>query len=498
MDASSPPRLSPTKQKRSSASVSLDRSLVQGIAWTSAAKWSGQVLSWASTLIVARLLSPEDYGLVGMASIYLALITMLSEFGLGTTVTAMQDLTETELAQLGGFAIIFGIASFLLSCAVAIPLGIFFHSPEMPAVVIVMSFAFIITAFRILPAALLQRELQFRNLAFIDAARSIVLAFVMIAFAWFGFRYWTLVIGGIVSSLIATVQTVMLRRHRIAWPRVAALRHAMRYSWHVLASRLSWYAYSNADFLVAGRLLGKAALGVYDFAWTLANVPVDKVTALVGQVTFPIFAAVKDDRAELSRYLLRITEGVALLTFPAAAGMTLVANDFVLAFLGTKWEGAIIPLRLLSVFVGFRSITPLLPPVLLVLGESSFAMWNSIISAVVMPTAFYLMGTRWGTTGLALAWVIVYPFLAAMLYWRVFTRLRLPLYQYLRALWPAASSTIVLCAVVFGVKGATPAGLSHGAAFGIQAAAGAAAFGLAVLLLHRARLVEFVQIVRSK
>src|SRR3989454_11636004 len=151
----------------------LDRSLVQGIAWTSGAKWAGQLLGWASTLIVARLLTPADYGLVGMASIYLGLITLVSEFGLGSTVITLRDLSEHQVAQLNGLSVLFGVASFAASCAAAVPLGRFFHAPQLPAVVVVMSTAFVVTAFKTVPFSLLQRELRFRALAIVETGRVI-------------------------------------------------------------------------------------------------------------------------------------------------------------------------------------------------------------------------------------------------------------------------------------------------------------------------------------
>src|SRR5712692_5628349 len=101
----------------------LDRSLLHGIAWTSGAKWAGQLFAWASTLIVARLLTPEDYGLVGMASIYLGLITLVSEFGLGSAVITLRDLSEEQVAQLNGLAVLVGVVSCAVSCAAVIPLG---------------------------------------------------------------------------------------------------------------------------------------------------------------------------------------------------------------------------------------------------------------------------------------------------------------------------------------------------------------------------------------
>src|SRR3989442_12666108 len=95
--------------------AALDRSLVRGVAWTGAANWAGQLVAWASTLIVARLLTPEDYGLVGMASIYLGLITLVSEFGLGSTVITLRDLSEEQVAQLNGLALLIGAGSCALS-----------------------------------------------------------------------------------------------------------------------------------------------------------------------------------------------------------------------------------------------------------------------------------------------------------------------------------------------------------------------------------------------
>src|SRR2546427_10393244 len=186
----------------------LDRSLVHSIAWTSGAKWAGQLLAWASTLIVARLLAPEDYGLVGMASIYLGLITLVSEFGLGSTVITLRDLSEEQVAQLNGLSVVFGVGSFAVSCAAGIPLGRFFHAPHLPAVVVAMSAAFVITAFKTVPFSLLQRDMRFRALALLDAGRAVLLAVSMIAFALLGLRYWTLVIGGLLSSVLSTGATL--------------------------------------------------------------------------------------------------------------------------------------------------------------------------------------------------------------------------------------------------------------------------------------------------
>ena len=265
------------------ASRELDGTLVRGLAWTGGVKWAAQGFAWASTLIVARLLVPDDYGLVGMASVYLGLVTMISEFGVGTTVLTLRDLTEHEIAQLNGFSIILGLIGFTLSCLAAVPVGYFFRSPRLPLVIVAMSTTFIITSFQSVPAALLQRDLKFKLMSLIDGTKTFVLAFATVLFALGGLRYWTLVLGAILSSLIAASLTLSVRRHRMAIPRPRTLSHVLRFSWHVLVSRLSWYSYSNSDFVISGRVLGQMALGSYTVAWNLANVPVEKITGVLNR-----------------------------------------------------------------------------------------------------------------------------------------------------------------------------------------------------------------------
>jgi PST family polysaccharide transporter len=173
----------------------LDRSLVRGIAWTGGLKWIGQLLSWATTILVARLLLPGDYGLVGMANVYMSFAMLLSEFGIGAAVVTMRDLSEEQIAQINSVSVLFGGAAFLVSCLVAWPLGLFFRAPELPLVVVALSTTFLISGLRTTPGALLMRDMEFRQLAIIDIAQTFMMSAAMLTAAALGARYWTLVLG---------------------------------------------------------------------------------------------------------------------------------------------------------------------------------------------------------------------------------------------------------------------------------------------------------------
>ena len=437
----------------------LDGTLVRGLAWTAGMKWSAQVVSWASTLIVARLLTPEDYGIVGMATVYLGLANLISEFGVGTTVITLRDLSEDDVAQLNGFAVLLGVAGFLISCAAAVPLGIFFKSPQLPWVVIAMSTTFLISAFQSVPTALLQKELQFKLVSMIDGARAFTVAIVAVIFALAGMRYWTLVIAGIASVIMGTGLALANRRHRIALPRPRTLRHVLTFSGHVITGRVSWYTYSNSDFVVSGRLLGEQALGAYTVAWNLATVPVEKITGILNSVTPALYSAVQKDKAALRRYMLTLVEGVGLITLPLAVGLALVSREFVLVFLGKKWEAAIVPLMFLAFYASVRSLIPIIWAILNVVGDSAYNMWSSICMAIVLPCAF-IVGSHWGNAGIAAAWMIGFPIVAVPVSARVFKKIELGWGEFLRVLMPAITGCIMMSVAVMSIKHAVLARFS--------------------------------------
>ncbi len=466
----------------------VDRALMQGLAWTGVMKWLGQAANWAATILVIRILTPEDYGLLGTAAIYLGFVNLLSEFGLGAAIVMLRDLSHEQVTQINGFAVASGLFGLVVSCAVAYPLGAFFDSPELPAVIIVMSLAFVISAFRVVPGSLLQRELRFKHLAAIDGIQAAVAATALIVFALLGFRYWTLVIAGLLAVLVATTLTIMLRPMGFAVPRLSSVRRALTFSRDIVVGRISWYVYSNADFLVTRKLLGEVALGYYNVAWSLASVPIEKISSLLVRVTPALFSAVQDDVAAVRRYLTILVRGLSLLTFPLACGLGAVADNFTLVVLGERWLPAVTPLRLLALYAAARSVAPLLAPVLNATGEQRFNMWNNVAAALVLPIGF-LVGSRWGTTGIAAAWILLHPPIMFSALRRVQARIGWTTREVLSALWPAASTTAVMLAVVLAVRSLVgPPDLT---ALLAEVGAGAVTYAGGLFILHRADLRKF-------
>jgi PST family polysaccharide transporter len=421
-----------------------------------------------------------------MASIYLGLVKMLTEFGIGTAVVTLRRLTRDEIAQLNTLSLLIGVGGICASVMAAHPLAAFFSAPELPMVIIAMSLSFIPGAARTIPYASLEKQFRFRLLGAIDASEAVVTAVSIVLLALSGFGYWSLVFGTLTGALVSTGLMLGVARQPLAWPNLAALRATMGFSADVLGARLSWYVYTHADFLVAGRMLGERALGYYSLAWTLAWAPIEKTTSVLLRLTPPFFAAVQDRPDELRRYLLNLTAGLAILAFPATVGLSLVADDFVLLVLGEKWIPIVAPLRILSVYSGFRAIAPLIAQILTAMGETRAILMINVAAACLLPLGF-VVGSQAGTVGIASAWVVMHPLVILPLYLRLFRRLDLPVSTYFASLWPPLSSTLGVIGSVVAVRALLPVGPTLPARFVLEVASGAVAYALVLAAFHRKR-----------
>ncbi len=472
------------------AGESSDRSLARGVAWMGAAKWTSQLFTWASTILVARLLSPDDYGLVGLATMYMGIVTLLSEFGIGSTVVTLRDLTREQEAELNVIAIGTGAIGFVVSCAAAPLLAAFFDTPALTAVVMVMATTFVVTGARVVPRAVLVRDMRFRELALNDALQALTVAAGAVLFAWLGFRYWTLVISAILGAILSTWAARRLVPVGLRWPRWQQLGGATRFSAETIVARLSWYTYSNADFFVAARRLGDDVFGAYRFAWDLANTPGEKIVSLVGGVTPAVLSASQHDHANLRRIVLRVTEALSLAVLPACVGLSLVADTLVPLVLGDKWRVMVGPLQLLGVGAALRASAPILPQVLMVTGHNRHVMWVNVVGALVMPLTF-LLGSRYGATGIAAGWLVAYP-LALLLPMLVLAlrAIALPLAEYAGAMRAAVTATLVMVAAVLAARAVLP--LAPATAWRLTADIGVGGAGYvgALLLFHRERMLS--------
>jgi len=474
----------------------MDRSLLSSVAWNATGDWVSQIFSWLSFLIVIRLLTPADFGIVNMALVLLPFLQYMATFGIGRAIITLRDLTDEQLAQLNTVGLLLGITGFALAAALAKPFAVFFKTPGVAPVLMVTCIALIPNGMQTVSAGLLTRDMRFRTLSLLNGASAVVAAVFTLLFAWLGWKYWALVLGNLLATCFRSAFILRSRPQKYAIPHIASIREPLRFGGHVIVSLIALNCYQRLDNLTAGRVLGQTALGLYGMAWTLANVPLEKVTSLVTTVIPSYLAQLQEDPAALRRYLRNLTEGLALATFPATVGLGLVARELIPLALGRRWIGVIPSLEVLSVYAAFRSIVALLPKLLTAIGNPRFVMWNDLAALVILPASFYV-GSRWGIAGIAWGWVVAYPIIAVPLYRKTFLTIGMKTREYIRALRPALDATIIMTAAVLLLKYLIPAREPLPLRLALEITAGILAYGGTLLLGYRQRVAAFVNTAKS-
>jgi O-antigen/teichoic acid export membrane protein len=286
---------------------------------------------------------------------------------------------------------------------------------------------------------------------------------LVLGLALAGLGYWALAGGALAPRLIETPTQAWLA----GWPQRLRLpgaraRGLLAFGIHVSLGSLLWFVYSNSDYAIVGRLAGPVALGYYALAFQLISLPVQKLTANVNQVAYPVFCRLQHDRPRLRDWYLRLTVLLGFFGVPALAGMALVAEDAFAVLLGDKWMQAVLPFQLLSGAGILMIFSHSLPPLLNALGRPDVNLKYTLVCTLIFPACFAAAGVLYGLTGICLAWLFVYPIMVAalLLYTRGLTGVG-PL-ALLRAQLPVLGAVGFMTAAVlltqWALTGAVPAG----------------------------------------
>lgn len=393
--------------------MSIGRRIVAGFAWTSGGRFLSQLVAWIVSIVVVRILTPSDYGLLAMAVVLTGFIGLFAELGLGWALVQARHVDTPTLRGLFGLVILVNGILFALVFSVAPLVADFFAEPGLIDIIRVLAIKLLIGVPAVVPDAMLQRDLEFKWRSVVELTAAIAGAAATLAFALTGYGVWSLVYGGLVGVTWRSAGLNLI--HPFLHPPSFAFRglgRLFRFGGYVAISRALLYTYLQADMVIGGRFLGKEQLGYYSVGMQLASLPLQRVSAILNEVAFPAIARIQDERERIGSFLVSSIGLLGLFAFPIFWGIAAVAPEIVSVFLGSKWEPATLPLQLLALVMPLRMIGQLMPPTLQGTGKASLAARNQLLACCAMTVAF-LVGVRFGIVGLSLAWVLVYPLVFA-------------------------------------------------------------------------------------
>jgi O-antigen/teichoic acid export membrane protein len=385
----------------------LAKRAARGGLWVFALRISNRGLGLIRTIILARLLAPKDFGLFGIAMLSIATLETFSQSGFQTALIQKKGNIESYLDTAWTVSALRGTVLFCLLFLSAPLVARFFDSPAATWVIRVIALFTLLSGVQNIGILWFQKELEFNKQFYYEFSATIVQLSVAITLAFILRNVWALVWGGLAASFVRVLMSYVLHPYR---PRIKIEKDKFVELFHfgkwVLSSGILIFLVTQGDDIFVGKVLGVTALGLYQMAYTLSNLPATEITHVISQVTFPAYSKLQEDLPRMREAYLRVLQLVAFLSFPLTAGIFLFASDFIELFLGEKWIPMVPAVQVLVLAALVRSIAATTGPILYATGKPRIDTFWQVIRLSILLLLIYPLTMRWHILGASLAVLI--------------------------------------------------------------------------------------------
>ena len=432
--------------------MDLRKRTVKGITWTIASQLARLLITLVVTVILARLLSPKDFGLIAMVAVFSNFFAMVNDMGLASAIIQKSEVTEEELSSAFWVNFLEGLAVTVVFLALAPVIAGFYSKSVLKPIIMVMSILFTISSLGMIQSALFSKRMDFRTLAIVEIVAVASGGGVAVAMAATGFGVWSIVSQSLVGSFVLAVLLFVLSgwkpRLLLRWKPIKGL---LGYGLPLMGFNFLSYFIRNLDNLLIGKYLGASQLGYYDIAYRSLMFPLINISTVFGRVMFPALSHLEDDKARVRSAYISATRYIAVVTFPLMAGLAVLAPQLVRVMLGAKWERAIFLIQVLALVGGLQSLMYAQGWIYLSQGRTGVLFVVGIIVGPVYAGSF-IAGLHWNVEGVAVAYAIatfllLYPGFAIP-----FSFIDMKFWYYVKQFWTIAAATIGMVAVMTGLR----------------------------------------------
>lgn len=400
-------------------------------------------LRLGSLMILARLLSPREFGLVGMVTAFTGVLDLCRDFGLSAATVQREDITDGQISTLFWVNVGLGLLLAMLMASLAPAIAHFYHEPRLMTVTVVLALAMLFNAAGVQHAALLQREMRYTALAAINVGALLAGTGIAILGAKAGYGYWALVAMSVAVPFGNTAGFWIATRWIPSAPRRrTGVRSMLRFGGTLTVTGLTYYVTSNIEKVLIGRFWGAAAIGLYGRAYQLINIPTSNLNSAAGEVAFAALSRIQNDPARRRNYFLKGFSLVLALTLPLTVGSEFFAPDVVRVLLGSKWMEAVPIFRWLAPTMLVFAITN---PLAWLLSSSGRVGRLARLTLTIAPTMIigYAIGLPYGPKGVACAYSAVMTlWLFPLIAWCTHG-MEVSFWDILRTVWPPLASSVL-------------------------------------------------------
>ncbi len=385
----------------------LSRSVVSGGIWITLSKILQHSLNFIRTITLARLLSPDNFGLFGIAMLALTAIDKFSFTGFDQALIQKRENIEPYLDSAWTIQVIRGLILGLLLFCTAPLVAKFFHEPQVTLLLKVLGFSIFIGGFRNIGIVFFHKNIQFNRMFIYELSGTITDFGVALTAAIILRNAWALVFGFTARNIVQTIVSYVIHqykpRFKINWKHTKDLLSFGQWIW---GSTILIFLLTQGDDILVGKILGTTALGFYQMGYKISNLPATEITHALSQVIFPAYSRLQDNIPKLRAAFLRVFQMMTFITFPIAILIFVLAPDFTIVFLGEKWMPMVPVMKTLCYFAVIRTINSVFSAVLTALGKPRISTIGSFFQLILFVIIVYPLIINFGLVGVAYATII--------------------------------------------------------------------------------------------
>ena len=387
-----------------------DKKLVaSGIFWNFLQLVVNQSFAFGLKLLLAKLLFPSQFGLVGMAVVFTGFVQVLNDLGVGSALVQRkeEDLRDAHFHTAFWVGVIWSVGLYLIiSFGVARGAALFYHEPMLQQIIPVLSIGILVSPVNLVHKAQLTKQMNFKKLAFIDNTTNIIAGVIALIMAVMGAGVWALVFNSVANFFFAMPLYFNATKWKPAFIlEKQAFKDVFGFGVYTTGSNILNYLYNNIDYLLIGKLLGASALGIYTLAFVLTDTFRSRLMAVINSVMYPIYGKKQNDPELLKKYYLKVILFNCLFIFPIMTYFIVAGDQFVVKIFGSKWSGTVAPLQILSLSVMLHILVSGNTALLRGLGKPGLEMKQQILKAVIFLPSLAIGIYYYGILGAA--WAIL-------------------------------------------------------------------------------------------
>lgn len=399
--------------------------------WSTIQNWGSQFASLGVFFVLARLLSPADFGLVALASVFLAFIEVFLRQGFTQALIQKQELTSQDINTAFWSNLAIGMALTAISALIAPIAAAFFKQPQLIPVLQTLSATFTIASLGSVQQALLERKFAFKAIAVRSLIGTTAGGIIGIALAIGGLGVWSLVYQQLTAETIGMLVLWGASDWRPKWQySMASLRAFYRFGISILAFSFLDFLNKRADDFLIGYFLGSVALGYYTIAYRILTVMTQLLVQTTSTVAMPMFSRLQEDREKLRKAFYRVTQITNLIAFPTFISACALAPELILLLFGQKWLPSVPVMQVLSLVGMLRAVAYFKGVVFIALGKPAWRLWLALFATILNLIAFSI-AVRWGIVAVAWSYLISICINLPIGQWAIMKLLYIPVVEYL-------------------------------------------------------------------